>query len=116
MCEERYEDWSRRLSSLQLGIQVSMITGDAEPGHCFGDLTLSQFILTTPEKWDSLTRRWTENFFLMASVKLLMIDEVHLLGDPSRGSCLEAIVTRMKTIQQASQNVDVSPRDLQLSR
>lgn len=116
LCEERYEDWSRRLSSLQLGIQVSMITGDAEPGHCFGDLTSSQFILTTPEKWDSLTRRWTENFFLMASVKLLMIDEVHLLGDPSRGSCLEAIVTRMKTIQQASQNVDVSPRDLQLSR
>jgi ATP-dependent DNA helicase HFM1/MER3 len=112
LCEERYEDWSQRLSKLYMGIQIAIITGDAEPGHSYFDLANAHFILTTPEKWDSLSRRWNENFFLLASVKLLMIDEVHLLGDTSRGSSLEAVVARMKTIQQASKNIQVSQVEL----
>lgn len=116
LCEERYQDWSHRLSRLQLGIEVSMITGDVEKGHCYYDLANSHFILTTPEKWDSILRKWSENFFLLASVKLLMIDEVHLLGDPSRGCCLESILARMKTIQRAAQNVKITPSDLYSSK
>lgn len=27
-----------------------------------------------------------------------MIDEIHLLNDPKRGPCLEAVISRMKTI------------------
>jgi ATP-dependent DNA helicase HFM1/MER3 len=116
LCEERYEDWSRRLSMLHVGIEVAMITGDADPGNCYHDLKEAHFILTTPEKWDSLSRKWSENFFLLASVKLFMIDEVHLLGDKSRGWCLESIVSRMKSIQRAALQVDVSVDDLHSSR
>jgi superfamily II RNA helicase len=116
LCEERYQDWSHRLSRLQLGIEVSMITGDVEKGHCYYDLANSHFILTTPEKWDSILRKWSENFFLLASVKLLMIDEVHLIGDPSRGCCLESILARMKTIQRAAQNIKITPSDLYSSK
>lgn len=112
LCEERYEDWSRRLSQLHLGIEVVMITGDAKQGHSYNDLARAHLILTTPEKWDSLLRRWTEIFFLIASVKLLLLDEVHQLGDPSRGSCLEAIITRMKHIHNVSQKVQISKVDL----
>eukprot|EP00980_Cylindrotheca_fusiformis_P007664 scaffold1605_cov141-Cylindrotheca_fusiformis.AAC.27 len=116
LCEERYNDWSNRLSRLQLGIEVSMITGDVEPGHCYYDLANSHLILTTPEKWDSILRKWTENFYLLATVKLLMLDEVHLLGDPSRGCCLESIIVRMKTIQRASQNSTISSSDIDSSK
>jgi ATP-dependent DNA helicase HFM1/MER3 len=102
LCEERFKDWTRRLSHVQVGIQCAMITGDAEPGDSFRDVAAAHVILTTPEKWDSLTRRWTENVFLFGSVKLLLLDEVHLLGDGSHGCCLESIVCRMKTIQRAA--------------
>lgn len=115
LCEERYEDWSKRLSAMNLDIGISVVTGDQEPGEAFSDLASSHFILTTPEKWDSLTRRWTEHFFLLASVKLFMLDEIHLIGDESRGSCLEAIVCRMKTIQLAASRVQVTQTDLSRS-
>jgi len=116
LCEERFDDWSLRLSSMNLGLEVALITGDGDPSLSFRDLASSHLILTTPEKWDSLTRRWTENFFLFGSVKLLLIDEVHLLADTSRGNCMEAICTRMKSIQRAAQQVSVSIADIQGSR
>lgn len=116
LCEERYDDWSRRLQGMNLNIQLAVITGDGDPAESFHDLASSQFILTTPEKWDSLTRRWTEKFFLFASVKLFLIDEVHLIADGSRGCCLEATIMRMKTIQKAAQNVSVSQAELASSR
>jgi DEAD/DEAH box helicase len=116
LCEERYEDWSRRFQALQLGIEVAMITGDsADPGLSFGDLTSAHLIISTPEKWDSMTRRWQENFYLMASVKLLLVDEVHLLGDKDRGWCLEALVCRMKTIHRAAKAVAVDSNELRRS-
>lgn len=116
LCEERNEDWTRGLSDINVGIQCAMITGDAEPGDSFREVAASDVILTTPEKWDSLTRRWTENLFLFGSVKLLMIDEVHLLGDGSRGCCLESIVCRMKTIQRAARAASESYSEHAMSR
>lgn len=35
-----------------------------------------QVILTTPEKWDFLTRRWRDHASLMQAISLLLIDEV----------------------------------------
>ena len=116
LCDERYEDWSRRFSDMHLGIQCAMITGDAEPGECYRVMSNAHVILTTPEKWDSVTRRWTENFFLIASVKLLMLDEVHLLGDSSRGCCLESVVCRMKTVFRATQNIQPTQEQINSSR
>ena len=116
LCDERYEDWTRRLGQMNVGIRCAMITGDADASDCYRELQASQVILTTPEKWDSLTRRWNENFFLFASVKLLLLDEVHLLADPSRGVCLESIVCRMKTIVRAAQSRPFSDSEIRTSR
>ena len=49
-------------------------------------------IVTTPEKWDVITRKSSDNNFA-ALVRLLIIDEVHLLND-DRGSVIETIVAR----------------------
>lgn len=57
-------------------------------------------IVTTPEKWDVVTRKSTGDVGLTQLVCLLIIDEVHLLHD-ERGSVLESLVAR--TLRQVRQ-------------
>jgi pre-mRNA-splicing helicase BRR2 len=52
--------------------------------------------VTTPEKWDIITRKSGDRAYIDL-VKLIIIDEIHLLHD-SRGPVLESIVAR--TIRQ----------------
>lgn len=59
----------------------------------------TQIIVTTPEKWDIVTRKAGDRLFTEL-VRLVIIDEIHLLGD-SRGPVLEAIIAR--TIRQVEQ-------------
>lgn len=68
-----------------------------------GDQTLTrqqieetQIIVTTPEKWDIVTRKSGDRTYTQL-VKLLIIDEIHLLHD-NRGPVLESIVAR--TVRQ----------------
>ena len=56
--------------------------------------------MATPEKWDIITRKSGEKTYL-EFVRLLIIDEIHLLHD-SRGPVLEAIVTRTIRYIQSS--------------
>lgn len=46
-----------------------------------------------------LTRRWRDHRSLVEVIKLFLIDEVHILNDELRGPVLEAVVSRMKTIE-----------------
>jgi activating signal cointegrator complex subunit 3 len=57
-------------------------------------------IVTTPEKWDVITRK-SSDMSLSMLVKLLIIDEVHLLND-DRGPVIEALVAR--TLRQVMFN------------
>lgn len=54
--------------------------------------------MTTPEKWDIITRKAPDRAFT-SLVRLLIIDEIHLLHD-DRGPVLESIIAR--TIRQVS--------------
>lgn len=60
--------------------------------------------LTTPEKFDSATRRWDYWKRLLDHVGLVLVDEVHTL-DEERGACLEGLVTRYKVRRDAAQRV-----------
>lgn len=46
--------------------------------------------ITTPEKWDSITRRWVDNIAIMGQFAVVLIDEVHTVGE-ERGAALEAV-------------------------
>jgi len=116
LCEERYTDWSIRLASMRLGLQVAMVTGDGDPSESFHSLATAHLVITTPEKFDSLTRRWTDNFVLFASFKLFLIDEVHLVADESRGCSLESVLCRMKSIRLAAKNRVIRPEEIAISR
>jgi hypothetical protein len=102
LCEERYNDWKIRLAQIDTSIQCTVVTGDAVGRTSFREIDDAHLILTTPEKWDAITRKWTDHLGLIGAVKLLLIDEIHLIGDDSRGGCLEAVITRMKTVQRAA--------------
>lgn len=60
-------------------------------------------IVTTPEKWDVITRK-SSDMSLSMLVKLLIIDEVHLLND-DRGPVIEALVAR--TLRQVNYCIQV---------
>jgi pre-mRNA-splicing helicase BRR2 len=68
---------------------VSELTGDTQLSR--DQLNATQIIVCTPEKWDVITRK--ENRSVTSVVRLIIIDEVHLLHD-ERGPVLETIVAR----------------------
>jgi activating signal cointegrator complex subunit 3 len=80
--------FSRRLAPLNM--VVKELTGDMQLTKT--ELEETQMIVTTPEKWDVITRKSSDMSMSML-VKLLIIDEVHLLND-DRGAVIEALVAR----------------------
>ncbi|KAJ1509165.1 Sec63, partial [Coelomomyces lativittatus] len=93
LCYEKYKSWSTKFTPL--GYRVLEFTSDSEYSTLsMLHLQQGQVIVTTPEKWDSFTRKWKTHPTFMQQVRLWMVDEIHLLNDP-RGSTLEAILTRM---------------------
>uniref|UniRef100_A0A0E0KAG9 RNA helicase n=1 Tax=Oryza punctata TaxID=4537 RepID=A0A0E0KAG9_ORYPU len=80
--------FSRRLSPLNLVVRE--LTGDMQLTK--NEIEETQMIVTTPEKWDVITRK-SSDMSLSMLVKLIIIDEVHLLND-DRGSVIEALVAR----------------------
>lgn len=89
LCEERMLDWHSRFN--EFGINCISVTGDSDIFDC-KSLMNHNLIITTPEKWDVITRKWKDNKSLVEAVKLFMIDEIHLLNEDTRGPTLEAVV------------------------
>ncbi|XP_057297127.1 probable ATP-dependent DNA helicase HFM1 [Hydractinia symbiolongicarpus] len=112
LCSERYQDWNAKFSPF--GLKCTELTGDTELDD-FHELQYSHIVFTTPEKWDSMTRKWKDNKSLVHSVRLFLIDEVHLLNDNTRGATMEAVVSRMKTVQ-VSINNDTKETDTPIIR
>ncbi|KAL6717498.1 ATP-dependent DNA helicase MER3 [Lecanora helva] len=94
LCSERHRDWQTKFAPLNL--ECAELTGDTEQGQ-LRSVQSASIIITTPEKWDSMTRKWKDHARLMQMVKLLLIDEVHILRD-TRGATLEAVISRMKSV------------------
>lgn len=94
LCSERLRDWQKKFSNLNLS--CAELTGDTNLSE-MTRVRNASIIVTTPEKWDSITRKWTDHHRLVQMVKLLLIDEVHILKD-IRGATLEAVVSRMKVM------------------
>ena len=82
----------------RFGVQVRELTGDMNMTKAEIDAT--QIIVTTPEKWDIITRKSGDRTYTQL-VRLLIIDEIHLLHD-DRGPVLESIVAR--TVRQIEVN------------
>lgn len=104
LCSERQRDWHKKFSHLDL--RCVELTGDSSISD-LRNVQSANIIITTPEKWDSMTRKWKDHEKLMKLVKLFLIDEVHILKD-NRGAVLEAIVSRMKSMSTGVRFVALS--------
>ena len=85
-------NFSARLEAF--GISVKEFTGDVQLNK--QQLAEANVIIMTPEKFDVITRKGDARPFTRL-VKLVIIDEIHLLHD-SRGPVLETLIAR--TIRQ----------------
>ena len=84
------------------GIKVGELTGDSQMTK--QQISETQIIVTTPEKWDVITRKNSDTSYTNL-VRLLIIDEIHLLYD-ERGSALESVVARtIRRMEQTSEYV-----------
>uniref|UniRef100_A0A8C6SMC7 Activating signal cointegrator 1 complex subunit 3 n=1 Tax=Neogobius melanostomus TaxID=47308 RepID=A0A8C6SMC7_9GOBI len=93
LVRERIEDWKVRIEE-KLGKKVVELTGDVTPD--MRAIAQAELIVTTPEKWDGVSRSW-QNRSYVQKVAILIIDEIHLLGE-DRGPVLEVIVSRTNFI------------------
>lgn len=57
--------------------RVIELTGDVTPD--MKSIAKADLIVTTPEKWDGVSRSW-QNRNYVKQVTILIIDEIHLLG------------------------------------
>ena len=126
LAQEKFDSWSSKFGSC---LKVVMETGDGlvaggvgvkrstnttkhadgtigganayvDPATNMEEILTADILIATPERWDSITRRWRDgqaSLGLVASIGLLLVDEVHVVGE-RRGAVLEAVVSRMKSI------------------
>ncbi|XP_063390597.1 U5 small nuclear ribonucleoprotein 200 kDa helicase [Cydia fagiglandana] len=100
LVQEMVGNFSKRLAAYNL--KVSELTGDHQLTR--EQIEATQLIVCTPEKWDIITRKGGERSFTNL-VRLIIIDEVHLLHD-ERGPVLEALVARtLRTVEQTQEEV-----------
>ena len=85
-----------------LGIQAREFTGDMHLTK--KEIVQTQIIVTTPEKWDVVTRKSTGDTELVQKVRLLIIDEVHMLHD-ERGAVIESLVARTERQVESTQSL-----------
>lgn len=80
LCQQMLDDWGAKFGAF--GIRLAELTSDSTAGPASGslrDLASADIILTTPEKWDSITRRWKEHAFLVS-----VSAPSHTMGKPHR--------------------------------
>lgn len=60
-----------------------------------------------------VSRRLKNRKSLMNSIKLFLVDEIHVLGETSRGAVIESVVSRMKTLALNNKtNSDLNENDM----
>lgn len=82
---EKYEEFSRVFDKWSVRVSIGDYDSSDEP------LGKHDLIVMTYEKFDSLQRHRSS---WLSSVSLLVLDEVHYVGDPSRGPTLEMAVSK----------------------
>ena len=100
LAAEITEKLRKRLAWLNMNVRE--FTGDMQLTK--PEIVQTQIIVTTPEKWDVVTRKGSGDTELVQKVRLLIIDEVHMLHD-ERGAVLESLVARTQRQVESTQSL-----------
>ncbi len=100
LANEKFKEFKRKYGSL---FKIALSIGDIDSADPY--LIDYDFIFTTSEKLDSLTRHHTP---WLKYIKTVIIDEIHLLNDPGRGPTLEILITILKKMLPKMQLIGLS--------
>jgi helicase len=93
LAEELSGRWRAELGEDKVGI----FTGDY--GRTGREYPLAykdaHVLIMTPERLDACTRVWRSHWDWIPEVDLVVVDEIHLLGDSGRGARLEGTISRL---------------------
>jgi len=95
---ENFKDWYGKT-----GVKIAISTGDLDSPDYY--LSGYDWIIATTEKVDSLLRHganWIRN------ISTVVVDELHLLGEPGRGATLEVLITKLSRILPDAQIICLS--------
>jgi len=100
LAREKYEELQ---SFKKIGFKIALSTGDLDES----DPRLGRYdiIVCTSEKADSLLRHGAS---WLKEVKVLVVDEIHLINDSTRGPTLEIVIARLKLMNRDIQIVALS--------
>ena len=100
LAQEVVEKFSGKLTK-SLGLIVRELTGDMQLTRA--EAASANILVTTPEKWDVVTRKSGQDENSLGNqCGLLIIDEVHLLAD-ERGAVIESVVARLHRLVESRQ-------------
>jgi helicase len=103
VAEEKYADFCRKYSPL--GIRVTVSTRDRlEDDRRIerGDFDLAIMI------YENFNQLLIKNLDVLNSINLVVVDELQMIGDPSRGLTLELVLTKIKSSKYSPQILGLS--------
>ncbi|HII72713.1 TPA: DEAD/DEAH box helicase [Candidatus Woesearchaeota archaeon] len=100
LASEKYNSFRQRYGNM---IKVGMSIGDLDASDPY--LHTYDIIVCTAEKLDSLIRHHAS---WIREIGIVVIDEIHLLNDQSRGPTLEILITILKQLLKDVQLVALS--------
>ncbi|MDD5181854.1 MAG: DEAD/DEAH box helicase [Candidatus Nanoarchaeia archaeon] len=101
LASEKYEYYKNLFKEYPLKVAIS--TGDFDSFD--RGLANNNILILTVEKLDSLIRH---NIPWLNEIKVIIIDEIHLLDDANRGPTLEVLITRLKNFCPKAQLIALS--------
>ena len=96
---EKYRQFSEKYTDVRVALSIG------DPDSTDAHLETADIIITTSEKLDSLIRHtvpWLQR------VSVVIVDEIHLLDDPTRGPTLEVVITILRHILKKIQIIGLS--------
>jgi helicase len=100
LASEKYKDFKEKYGNL---VKIGVSIGDFDSSDPY--LHTFDLIICTAEKLDSLIRHHAP---WIRDVSVVIIDEIHLLNDPSRGPTLEILITMLKQLLKGAQFIGLS--------
>jgi len=105
LANELVDKWKRLFD----GFEVGVFTGEYGQHQAYPvPFDRARLLVMTPERLDACTRHWRSHWGWLPEVGLLVVDELHLLGDPGRGPRLEGAILRARRLNPFLQLLGLS--------
>jgi helicase len=96
MADEKYRLFRRRYGSERLGLEIVASTADLNEFDVAISQGLFDIAIIVNEKLDSI---FVQNLAIVEQIGLIVIDEIQMMGDETRGPTLEMLISKILALQ-----------------